>query len=233
MARRNCAAAPGQSVSVNNQVTLQQTLADGDIVRIGGHRLRFGSRRVAQAPNSMPAPQGAEWQQNGMVHQDAAGTSPLSGTVLPGLGLPQMTSAYGSDSSGSNFPSHSAPAQNSFTQNFTEQIPSLPNLPTLPSSLEVIEGPNRGQTFPLVDGAIFGRDTRCEIALTRDAQTSRQHARLILCEETDALGNMRAVWMIEDGGSSNGLWINGTRVATAVLQAGDEIGMGQSILHVQ
>jgi pSer/pThr/pTyr-binding forkhead associated (FHA) protein len=89
--------------------------------------------------------------------------------------------------------------------------------------LEVISGPHLGLVFALTPGAIIGRDPRSDIPLVSDLQASRQHARLV----PDPSG-----WRIEDGGSSNGTWVNGQRIANHPLQPGDQIGIGQSILRV-
>jgi pSer/pThr/pTyr-binding forkhead associated (FHA) protein len=91
------------------------------------------------------------------------------------------------------------------------------------SRIEVIAGPHMGAVFPLLPGAILGRDPRCDISLFNDAHASRQHARLI--PEGTA-------WRIEDGGSVNGLYVNGQRVSGALLQPGDQIGVGNSILRI-
>ena len=178
------AAAPGQALSVNNQVTSEHALADGDIVSIGSYRLRFNARAKQDGRNQ--------------ARQEPASAAQPSYVVVPMPTLPP---------------------------------PGLP-LDLLPATLEVSDGPNRGQTFTLTDGAIVWRDPRCDIALTRNAQASRQHARLILVEETDAAGRVTFQWFLHDGGSSNGTWVNGRQVTTSVLQSGDEIRVGQSALRV-
>lgn len=102
-------------------------------------------------------------------------------------------------------------------------IPPEPALSAALPSLRVLAGPHTGETFPLISGAIIGRDPRCDIALTRDMRASRQHARLLF-EGTH--------WRIEDGGSANGLWVNGQRVVNQELASGDQIGVGDSLLQV-
>lgn len=89
--------------------------------------------------------------------------------------------------------------------------------------LEVIGGPHAGAVFPVTPGAIIGRDPRCDIPLLNDAHISRQHARLM--PEGGA-------WRIEDGGSANGLHVNGQRVSSQLLQPGDQVGIGNSLLRL-
>lgn len=189
-------AAPGQSVLVNNLPVAQHPLVSGDIVSAGVHRLKFGSRRAALDGVFLPAAQGAEAAQIGYAP--------------PAAGSPLFSMQN---------------AMSGATQAFVSPALDMPPMPTiLATKLEVTEGPNRGQTFALADGAIVGRDPMCDIALTRDAQASRQHARIVW----DG-----AVWIIENGGSSNGTWINGQRITSGDLHPGDEVGIGQSVLRVQ
>ena len=54
------APAPGQSITVNNQPVTQAALADGDVIGVGGHRLRFGMRRAPQNAPSLPPAMGVE-----------------------------------------------------------------------------------------------------------------------------------------------------------------------------
>jgi pSer/pThr/pTyr-binding forkhead associated (FHA) protein len=199
------AAAPGQSITVNNQPVAQATLADGDIIGVGGHRLRFGARRAPLNAPVMAAAMGMEGRQAPGMPADPGWLPGASLPTVPYAANPDVTSAF-----------------------------ALPGEPAAPlSHLQVTEGPNQGQTFALADGAIIGRDPRCDIALTRDAQASRQHARLILLTKTDNLGNTTLQWIIEDGGSTNGTWVNGVSVTGEILRAGDEIRVGNSTLRVQ
>ena len=189
-------AAPGQSVFVNNLPVTQQLLANGDLIALGAHRLKFSSRRAASVSVFPPSTRGMEGMQSG--YTSSASTQPLS---MNGSDLHNASQAF----------TASAPIQ-------------MPTNTPLATMLEVTDGPNRGQTFTLADGAILGRDPQCDVALTRDAQASRQHARIVWDGAT---------WLIEDGGSSNGTWLNGQRVASADLHPGDDIRIGQTILRVR
>jgi pSer/pThr/pTyr-binding forkhead associated (FHA) protein len=174
------AAEPGLAVTVNGQPTARAVLADGDVVGIGAHRFRFGSRRAASAAAPL-APEGSPWQ-----------TAPGGiGAIPPGAVAPPLAG---------------------------------PGIGVAVSQLMAVAGPHTGAVYPLTPGAIIGRDPRCDIALTLDTQASRQHARLA----PDPPG-----WRIEDGGSTNGLWVNGQRVSGHTLQSGDQIGIGQTLFRVQ
>ena len=189
-------AAPGQILLVNNMPTAQQPLTNGDILTLGAHRLKFHSRRAVSASVFLPTAQNVEGAQ-GRYTPGVPDLSPFS----PQGAIPDATQAF----------APSAPAP-------------VPANARVAATLHVTDGPNRGQTFALLDGGIVGRDPQCDIALTRDAQASRQHAR-IAWDGAD--------WIIEDGGSSNGTWINGQRVLSSDLHTGDDIRIGQSILRVQ
>lgn len=103
-------------------------------------------------------------------------------------------------------------------------FPAQPGVISTCSRLTVVSGPHAGLMFQLTNGAIVGRDPRCDLPLTADSRLSRQHARFILED---------GYWVVEDGNSLNGLFVNGVRVARHVLSAGDQIGAGDSVLQVQ
>jgi sigma-B regulation protein RsbU (phosphoserine phosphatase) len=73
------------------------------------------------------------------------------------------------------------------------------------------------------DSVVIGRSTRCDLALA-DRFLSRRHARLL------RIGN---VWHVEDLGSRNGTFVNGTRVSEATpVGPGDVINMSASVVRV-
>ncbi len=91
--------------------------------------------------------------------------------------------------------------------------------------LVVKSGPRAGDEFPLESELIIGRD---QAAVTLDDdQVSRRHARL------EAAGGEAT---IEDLDSTNGTWLNGSRLeagSVRVLLPGDEIRVGKTILAVE
>ena len=76
--------------------------------------------------------------------------------------------------------------------------------------------------IPLPPGAevILGRQPDCDVVLG-ESVVSRRHARL-----ASATGG----WTISDLNSSMGTFVNGERVSTRLLQAGDEIHIGGAVL---
>ena len=76
-----------------------------------------------------------------------------------------------------------------------------------------------GSEHPLRDGFTVGRAEECDLSLERPT-VSRHHA---VVEESDDR------WFLEDRGSFNGTFLNGTRVQPGVrlpLRHGDRIGFG-------
>ena len=88
-------------------------------------------------------------------------------------------------------------------------------------ALTVIQGPDQGKAFDLNgETLLIGRDPACDVAL-RDPGISRQHARLEL------KGNR---YVLKDGGSANGTFVNGLRITESALQTGDQIRVGNTVL---
>jgi len=97
----------------------------------------------------------------------------------------------------------------------------------LPAVFELVvqAGPRAGQVIA-VDRAVLriGRQTTNDVVLP-DAKVSRQHARLE--QQGDGL-------LVTDEGSSNGTYVNGSRISTpTVLHPGDILAVGASHLRVQ
>ncbi|MGB7157141.1 MAG: ATP-binding protein [Tepidisphaeraceae bacterium] len=88
-------------------------------------------------------------------------------------------------------------------------------------TLLVLQGPDKGRRFELPDApALVGRDSR-QLPLT-DNTVSRRHAELIPGPDN---------WILRDLGSSNGTYINGTRVTNRyALKLGDQIRVGRTLM---
>ena len=86
--------------------------------------------------------------------------------------------------------------------------------------LRATEGPVQDEKFLIRDRMVFGRAEDCDACLA-DASISRQHFRL------HVRGNEVR---IEDLGSGNGVKVNGRFVTTAVLNPGDRIEIGDTVL---
>lgn len=80
-----------------------------------------------------------------------------------------------------------------------------------------------GQLHPMLAEMTLGRAPGCAIILT-DTFASQLHARVFERDGT---------WFVEDLGSTNGTWINRTRVhGPAKLSVGDRLKVGDTILEV-
>jgi pSer/pThr/pTyr-binding forkhead associated (FHA) protein len=87
----------------------------------------------------------------------------------------------------------------------------------LPDRLVVVQGPNVGTIYPLIEHKLLiGRGEECQIALD-DASVSRVHVEVLRTEHG---------LMILDQGSSNGLRINGADLPSAMLRSGDVVELG-------
>ncbi|MFL5887283.1 MAG: FHA domain-containing protein [Thermoleophilaceae bacterium] len=94
-----------------------------------------------------------------------------------------------------------------------------------PESLHVMSGEGRGTTIPLDGELVLGRTTAGLDAFRRDTEISRVHARVW----RDGSGNL----MIEDLGSRNGTFLNGSRIhGPRLLHAGDWLRTGQTTLEL-
>ena len=92
-------------------------------------------------------------------------------------------------------------------------------------SLVFLAGPIAGRRYKLADGEyIIGRRSDCQIFVP-DMRVSRQHARL--WQDGEA-------WQIEDLGSNNGTFVNGTKVQTATpVRHADEILIANNRIRVE
>ncbi|MBI4816422.1 MAG: SpoIIE family protein phosphatase [Deltaproteobacteria bacterium] len=86
--------------------------------------------------------------------------------------------------------------------------------------LTVVEGPNRGATFVVRDGAVIGRALDCAVRLS-DLHVSRRHAKIV-----EHSGRM---WL-EDLGSGNGTQVNEHLVKRHALTNGDLIRLKSVVL---
>jgi signal transduction histidine kinase len=89
------------------------------------------------------------------------------------------------------------------------------------ASIQVIQGPDKGRSFDLLDGEnIIGRKSN-SVELT-DGTVSRQHAKLTPKD---------GAWLLEDLGSANGTYLNGIRMKQpAALHRGDQVRCGSTLL---
>jgi pSer/pThr/pTyr-binding forkhead associated (FHA) protein len=93
------------------------------------------------------------------------------------------------------------------------------------SKLVVIEGPLNGTVVPLGDVQItIGRAPDSTLIIDDDYASSR-HARIYPSEGS---------WVVEDLGSTNGTWIDRTRITSpTVLPVGAPLRVGRTTLQIQ
>jgi hypothetical protein len=92
--------------------------------------------------------------------------------------------------------------------------------------LVVVDPPERrGQEFPLGEELTVGRAGGCGVPLPDDTFVSQLHARVFRRD-----GQL----YVEDLGSTNGTYLNRSKVASAVaMRRGDKLKIGQTTLEVQ
>jgi FHA domain len=92
--------------------------------------------------------------------------------------------------------------------------------------LVVVDPPEwRGQEFPLGDELTVGRAGGCGVPLPDDTFVSQLHARVFRRD-----GQL----YVEDLGSTNGTYLNRSKVASAVaMRRGDQLKIGKTTLEVQ
>lgn len=210
---------------VNGQpVANEMWLADGDTIQIGRRTLLFHEKATRRSGAS-PAPvgQAVPAVPTGVtryVGQELAGASAVPSPVpaRPPLTTPdeivaQMGAAPVSDA--------------------TVLSPGMSGagiggagMGGAGTRLICVQGPYAGQSFPLSHApATIGRAPEQTIPLPADTSISRLHARITYAEGRHLLA---------DGGSSNGTFVNGSRVADArPLSSGDTIVLGDTALRYE
>jgi pSer/pThr/pTyr-binding forkhead associated (FHA) protein len=98
------------------------------------------------------------------------------------------------------------------------------HLPVLNWKLEVIEGPDKGKVFPLVEGSTLqvGRGDKANVRLT-DLHVSRKHCQVQL---------ERGQATLTDFNSQGGTHVNDQPVSQGQLQPGDVLGLGETKIRV-
>ncbi len=87
-----------------------------------------------------------------------------------------------------------------------------------------VAGPEAPRAFPLPVGEhVIGRDASASIRIASD-DVSRRHAKVVV--------GRGALVNVLDLGSTNGTWVNGSRVDLRALQRGDAIALGDARLLV-
>jgi pSer/pThr/pTyr-binding forkhead associated (FHA) protein len=95
----------------------------------------------------------------------------------------------------------------------------------VPTKLQVVSGPNAGQSVPLGDAPILlGRGTDAAIRLDDDYVSTR-HARFATNGEQ---------WFVEDLGSTNGTYLGSQRITSPVpIGLGIAVRLGKTIVELR
>jgi hypothetical protein len=95
----------------------------------------------------------------------------------------------------------------------------------VPTKLQVVSGPNAGQSVPLSDQPILlGRGTDASIRLDDDYVPTR-HARFATNGEQ---------WFVEDVGSTNGTYLGSQRITSPVpVGLGIQVRLGKTIVELR
>lgn len=91
------------------------------------------------------------------------------------------------------------------------------------TSIVIVQGPNEGREFEMSGAVVIGRDTSAGLVID-DAEASRRHASVSL--DGSEL-------KVEDLGSTNGTFVNGTRISEpTTLAQGDKLRIGTTVFEV-
>ncbi len=94
-----------------------------------------------------------------------------------------------------------------------------------PTKLQVVSGPNSGQSVPLGDGPVLlGRGTDAAIRLDDDYVSTR-HARFATNGEQ---------WFVEDLGSTNGTYLGSQRITSPTpVGLGLQVRLGKTVVELR
>ncbi len=105
----------------------------------------------------------------------------------------------------------------------TQAFPTPPTTHPSPLTLLAIDGPLAGRRFPVAAPLEIGREAS-GIALVGDANASRRHARVV----PGPVG-----LQVDDLGSTNGTYVDGQRVGSAVARPGTTVRVGSTTFRVE
>jgi len=208
---------------LNGQRVDQAPLFHGAMITVGAYNLEFLLKNQPapyRGPEAYPGqayPLGGA-PQPGYPPQGHAQPQPGYGQPQPGYGQPQP--GYGQPQ-----PVYGQPVQP--TQAYP-QPPATSHPTTAYSAAQgffiiAMDGPLAGQRFPIVGPTEVGREAT-GIPIGFDTMASRRHASLT----PDTLG-----LTVNDLGSTNGTFVNGQRVQTQTLRAGDLVKIGATTFRVE
>lgn len=130
-----------------------------------------------------------------------------------------------SDIFGTKAPSAARPAKQKPTSKSKSKSKSRKVPRGVPTKLQVVSGPNAGQSVPLGDAPILlGRGTDAAIRLDDDYVSTR-HARFATNGEQ---------WFVEDLGSTNGTYLGSQRITSPIpIGLGIAVRLGKTIVELR
>ena len=106
----------------------------------------------------------------------------------------------------------------------TRRVSRTLQIPTVPL-LIFVDGQKAGDEVPVGAQIVVGRDAGPADVILEDAEVSRRHA---------AFSPVGAGLTVQDLGSTNGTFVNGTRVSgTVALETGDRVELGETAIEVR
>ena len=202
---------------VNGHRIAQAALNPGDVVQIGSFALRFmvKSTQAAYAPH-MGAPQPGPTTPGAHAPMPQAPMSPYG--MPPGYGVPTQAMPP---------PGYGAPTQamtpQPMGQPMGQPTVAFPAAAPMGPTLVAMDGPLMGHRFPVGGLLEIGREAS-GIALTGDANASRRHA---------SVAPGPTGLQVTDLGSTNGTYVDGSRVQSAVARPGSMVRVGSTTFRVE
>lgn len=209
---------------VNGQpVANEMWLADGDTIQLGRRTLLFHEKATRRSGGSIPPAPAGQAAPPGAPRYVGQELSGASATPSPVPARPPLTTPDDIVAQMGAVPVGDATV---LSPSLSSSALSSPGMGGAGTRLVCVQGPYAGQSFPLSHApATIGRAPEQTIPLPADTSISRLHARITYADGRHLLA---------DGGSSNGTFVNGSRVADAhPLSSGDTILLGDTALRYE
>ena len=215
-------------VFVDEQVKLEARLRDSTELRVGQTRMRFelhGGRDEGSAePPDLLGGSGGDLT---LPHVPRGGTLTGDQAAMVRDAMDQESDVLGAAAHLSRSGAKHAP-DHGFEEPATEEFGSddvlqgLGESPPVQVQLEILEGADKGAIRRFTqDSVLLGR-LNTDLVV-RDSDVSRRHAVIEVFDATQVY--------LRDLNSTNGSFVNGRRVSSVRLRAGDQIRLGRCLLR--
>lgn len=217
-------------VFVDEQVKLEARLRHNTELRVGQSRMRFelsgGAAEVSSDPPDLLGGSAADLT---LPHVPRGGTliGEQASLVREAIEDEGDILEDPAELSGSNTPNPGVP-NGGFEDRQTEEfgaddlLQGLGDVPPVQVQLEILEGADKGAVRRFTqDSVLLGR-LNTDLVV-RDSDVSRRHAIVEVFDATQVY--------LRDLNSTNGSFVNGRRVSSVRLRAGDQIRLGRCLLR--